>query len=180
MAVLIEAISVIVRAETILKKIPGGWDAFSATIPNKTMCSDNEIVRVGFMSPQDVAAFIFSLEQKGLIFLQAGTAMDLAVADQHRGLTTPCDWLEYGHIDLDPGITIAAGRLKGSLVDTVYMPDDWVYERSLSVSSTFVASEDVKKRLEFLYSRDGFDYYLDKTNGKEVQIARTSRNRFDS
>lgn len=180
MAVLVEAISVIVRAEAILKKFPGGWDAFSAAIPNKTMCSDNEIVRVGFMSPQDVAAFISILEKKGLIFLQDGAAMDLAVADQQRGLTTPCDWLEYGHIDLDPGITIAASRLKDSLVATVYMPDNWVYEHSLSVSSTFVATEDVKERLDFLYNRDGFDFYLDKTTGKEVQIARTSLNRFDS
>ena len=54
MAVLIEAISVVVRADELLKKFPGGWDAFKSIVPNQTLCADNEIVRVGFMSPQDV------------------------------------------------------------------------------------------------------------------------------
>jgi hypothetical protein len=53
MAVLIEAISVVIRADTLLKKFPGGWGAFKLIVPNQTLCADNEIVRVGFMAPQD-------------------------------------------------------------------------------------------------------------------------------
>ena len=66
MAVLIEAISVVVRADELLKKFPGGWDAFKAIVPNQTLCADNEIVRVGFMVPQDVESFIKRLQRVGL------------------------------------------------------------------------------------------------------------------
>jgi hypothetical protein len=58
MSVLIEAISVVMRADELLKKFPGGWDAFKGIVPNQTLCADNEIVRVGFMTPQDVESFI--------------------------------------------------------------------------------------------------------------------------
>lgn len=54
MAVLIEAISVVVRKDAIEKRFPGGWDSFLDEIPNNTLCTDGELVRVGFMSPQDV------------------------------------------------------------------------------------------------------------------------------
>jgi hypothetical protein len=46
MSVLIEAISVVMRADELLKKFPGGWDAFKGIVPNQTLCADNEIVRV--------------------------------------------------------------------------------------------------------------------------------------
>ena len=54
MAVLVEAISVIVRAAAIHQKYPGGWEAFKRIIPNQTLCADNELVRIGFMTPDDV------------------------------------------------------------------------------------------------------------------------------
>ena len=69
MAVLIEAISVVVRADVLLQKFPGGWEAFKSIIPNQTLCADNEIVRVGFMSPQDVESFVKKLQDAGLEFL---------------------------------------------------------------------------------------------------------------
>ena len=36
MAVLIEAISVVVRADQLLKKVPGGWDAFKSIVPSES------------------------------------------------------------------------------------------------------------------------------------------------
>ena len=35
MAVLIEAISVVIKAEVIEKRYPGGWSAFAASPPNQ-------------------------------------------------------------------------------------------------------------------------------------------------
>lgn len=94
MAILIEGISVVIRAEALLKKYRGGWNAFLAIVPNNTLCSDNELTRVGFMTPQDVGAFVNKLEQAGLEFLRSGNAVDLVVVDQLRGSTTPC---RYNH-----------------------------------------------------------------------------------
>lgn len=52
MAVLIEANSVVIRADRLLSVI-GSWEAFKQQIPNRTLCADGELVRVGFMLSED-------------------------------------------------------------------------------------------------------------------------------
>lgn len=98
MSVLVEAISVIIRRDAINAKYPGDWAAFVQAAPNATLCYDNELARIGFMHPQDVGNFIDRLAQHGLTFLVDNKTQDLAVADQQRGLTTECDWLEFAKL----------------------------------------------------------------------------------
>ena len=69
MAVLVEGISIIIRRETIEKKLPGGWAFFKRAIPAATSCFDDHLARVAFMMPQDAQAYIEHLEQFGLIYL---------------------------------------------------------------------------------------------------------------
>lgn len=123
MAVLIEAISVVIRTDALLEKFPGGWNAFVKIVPNNTLCSDNELARVGFMAPQDVSVFVGKLQHAGLVFLHAEKAVDLAVVDQLRGSTTQCDWLEFGHINMGPGQEVAVCRLAGSQSMQIFTPD---------------------------------------------------------
>ena len=92
MAVLIEGISVVIRADSLLAKFPGGWETFKTIVSNKTLCADNELIRVGFMTPDDVEPFIIKLEKAGLQFLKEEEAIDIVVADQMRGLTSKCSW----------------------------------------------------------------------------------------
>jgi hypothetical protein len=40
MAVLVEAISVIIKRTAIDEKWPGGWEAFVRDVPNRTLCFD--------------------------------------------------------------------------------------------------------------------------------------------
>jgi hypothetical protein len=77
MAVLVEGISVIIRVDSLLRFFPGGWEAFKEIVPNQTLCADNEIVRVGFMIPQDVKSFIDKLEGMVLSFLRTGKQLML-------------------------------------------------------------------------------------------------------
>lgn len=72
MAVLVEAISIIIKAEAINDCYPGGWLQFEANPPNKTLCADRELIRVGFMIPDDVSAFIESLSEFGIQYLVDG------------------------------------------------------------------------------------------------------------
>jgi len=65
MAVLCEAISVVIRRDSIDAFYKGGWAAFQNDVPNKAMCTDEELVRVGFMSPDAVGAYIEKLEANG-------------------------------------------------------------------------------------------------------------------
>jgi hypothetical protein len=40
MAVLVEAISVIVRNDSVHRSFEGGWDAFLRTVPDRSYCAD--------------------------------------------------------------------------------------------------------------------------------------------
>src|SRR5262245_36984742 len=113
MAVLVEGISVIVRRDSVEARYSGGWDQFVADVPNRTFCADSEVARIGFMAPDDVAAFIDFLEKRGLVFLEDGEALDFCVCDQQSGPTCECPWVEFGQIEFD-NYRVAAARLAGS------------------------------------------------------------------
>lgn len=176
MPVLIEAISVITRVDAINQKFPGGWEAFVDDCPNQTLCSDNALARVGFMSPVDVEYYIQRLERLGLIYQDdQQEAVDIVVVDQLRGPLAKCSWIETGHIDLDnnPKQKVAAARLIGDESLVFMRPDDWNFEESLSNQYGFTPTESVEKSLTFLRHQDGLDVYLNKLTGEEVFIGRT-------
>ena len=175
MAILVEGISVIIRRMTIEDSYPGGWTAYAENAPNKTLCADEEIVRVGFMTPSDVETYVRDLEGYGLQFQVDGKARDMAVADQLRGLTTPCDWLEFGHVDMESSSKrCAACRLKGSTSQALITPEGWQFEGSLSQTFGFVPSEYIDRSLKFLRHQNGVDVYLNEVTGEEVFVGRTS------
>jgi hypothetical protein len=174
MAILIEAISLVIRSDSILNIFPGGWDGFKNVVPNQTLCADNEIARVGFMSPQDVESFVKRLQRNGLEFLREGEAIDIAVADQMRGLTSKCSWLEFGHINIGgTGSRVAVCRLVGSQAMEVVTPPGWQFEGSLSSTFGFVPSEHAENGMDFLGHENGLDVYFNPLTGKEVYVGRT-------
>lgn len=173
MAVLVEGISVIVRRDAIDARFEGGWEAFLDFIPNGTGCYDDDLARVGFMTPRDVQAFIGEIEARGLVFVGYGQAIDLAVVDQFRGATMPAPWLESPTIELfEPPIKVRAAILKGSELDKIAMPPGWQYEGSLSQNAQFAPEGTEGDRFKFLRHEDGKDVHLDLITGKEVYAGR--------
>jgi hypothetical protein len=174
MAVLVEAISVIVPSAAIEARYPGGWEAFRRLVPNSTLCSDAELVRIGFMAPMDAKAFVDQLQKAGLVFVRNGKAVDVAVVDQLQGPTSACDWLEYGHFLIGDGPErVAACRLAGSRSTQVATPPGWEYARSLSAMHPFVPTDAVSRELKYLRGENGMDVYLNRKTGKEVYMGRT-------
>jgi hypothetical protein len=191
MAVLIEGISVVVRRSAIDSRFLGGWNAFVSSVPNRTLCTDGEVARVGFMAPADVEAFIDDLTHgspaaagPSLRFIVDGSCRDIAVVDQQRGPTMQCDWMEFARIPYEDGqIAIcwlyegprqADGIHRPSAGLSVAFPEDWNYARSLSKQFGFVRSGEEAKRLRFLRTEEGLDVFLDLRTGKEVFIGRTT------
>lgn len=166
MSVLAEAISVIVPRAVLDAKYPGGLAAYHADCPNETFCTDEHLTRVGFMSPVDVEAYVRRLQSHGFVYLRGGKAVDLCVVDQHRGPTTPCDWIEGGkHAD---GYT--AVWLAGADPSTMYAPINWSPEQSGHLG--FVASEDAADRMVGLAKDEGIETMLDLHTGREVFLGR--------
>lgn len=173
MAVLVEATSVILQVGTIRERYAGGWVAFADRAPNSTLCSDNELARVGFMTPADCQTFIDYLNRTGLIFLRDGESIDIAVADQMRGFTARCGWADFGKIELKPGQTVSAAQLPGTQCRQVFCPEGWKYEGSLSAQFGFVPTGQEDKSLKFLRHEDGMDIYLNLLTGKEIFVGRS-------
>jgi len=175
MAVLVEGISVIVKRDAIVAVYPGGWDAFVRGAPNRTLCADTELARVGFMTPQDVETFVKHLEQVGLRFLADGKSVDIVIVDQNEGPTTPCDWLQFGRVGLaDCGGEVAACRTPGSKDPQIAVPDGWVFGESLTRQSSFVPTDGLPARMRFIRREGNLDVFLDLVTGKEVFVGRTT------
>ena len=176
MAVLIEAISVVIKRSSIDKKFPGGWDAFVQEVPNQTLCTDGKLVRVGFMTPDDVGQYVKSLESNGIYYLKNDEACDLVVADMLKGFPVKCDWAKYSEVPFGDDnlrkIKICQGVEDDD--ETIFFPDGWEFENSISFneSSAFIPDEEIEERLDFLKkAENGVNVYLDKKTGKEIFIS---------
>ena len=180
MAVLVEAISVVVRRNSIDHSFDGGWTGFVSRVPNATLCTDSQLARVGFMDPKAVGKFVEGLQAAGLVFLESGKCTDIAVVDQQRGPTMPCEWLEFARIPfgksggevaacwLFEGPRLAAGvHFPGKSIDLA-TPNGWTFQGSISERFSFVPNEVVGERLRHLRTENGLDVFLDKSTGREV------------
>lgn len=177
MAVLIEGISIVVRRDRIESKFQGGWENFIALCPNKTLCSDENLVRVGFMARQDAIKYADKLKNLGLVFFQDNQFIDFAVVDQLVGPTVKCDWLEYSILaPFNPEMTIAICELVGSREGNsikVAFPAGWDYENSLSKTPKCFSDQEPSTRYRYLYTKNGLDVLLDLKTGKEVYVGRS-------
>lgn len=96
MSVLAEALSVIVPRERLAQGFPGGVSEYRSRVPNRTYCEDDNLTRVGFMTPDDVHQWLnFLGRTPGLTLATDDRWIDVAVVDQFRGPTAPCEWLEF-------------------------------------------------------------------------------------
>jgi hypothetical protein len=173
MAVLIEAMSVVGRLHRTLSLF-GSWQRFVALVPNRTLCCDNEIWRVGFMHPEDAMHFIGTLIRYGFTWSEKKPS-DLALINQMEGFVNPCDWAEYGHINLAPDRRVAACILFGSQSKQFFSPEGWSYKGSLSEDSFHVPEEAAKSLGPLIRTENGYDVYRDPETGKEVFLGRTRR-----
>jgi hypothetical protein len=194
MAVLCEVISVVTRRDSIDAFYKGGWDAFQTDVPNATMCTDGELVRVGFMSPDAVGIYIKTLEANGLQFQSkeellepsssSRAVSDIVVIDQLQGPTTPCEWVGFGkHPFSKKGGEAPLGEVSmcwlfegernreaGADTKRIKMslatPHGWDYEKSSSLQ--FVDDAELESRYEFLRTENGLEVFRDIKTGKEV------------
>ncbi len=159
MAVLVEAISVVVKRASVNRLYPGGWDAFARQCPSSTLCADGHVARIGFMTPTDVRGYIDQLRSLGFTFNEDDS--DIMVVDQLHGPTSRGGWLECGHINLG-GHEVAACRLAGDTETALLTPEGWCYDDSLSERPGFAAAGELDSKFEFVRHENGVDVYRDK------------------
>jgi hypothetical protein len=93
MAILIEAITVIIRDKAILDKYPNGQLGFMAdiTVFKALWHKDQNLTRVGFFDPNNMYPFLRRLEERGLVFTDDSNADsgDFCIVDMMKGTTQP-------------------------------------------------------------------------------------------
>jgi hypothetical protein len=143
MAVLVEAVSIIIRKDAIDRAYEGGYEMFAAAVPNGTLCDDERLARVAFLTAAEAEEYVHLLEDHGLVHLEEGMAFDFCQVDQVGGLIDPCRWLAFGTFRHGSDGRIAAcwycdnpwehwGLMTSDAVMEVATPPNWTYERSLS------------------------------------------------
>ena len=133
MAVVCDALSVIVRVWTLNNRWPGGVEGYKENAPNRTFCTDGVLTRLGFMTPIDVQVWIDRLQDQGLVFVNESMsrveADDIVVIDQKTGPTCYCQWILT---EVRDGVrwTWQNGREPGELAT----PEDWKPADSASLN----------------------------------------------
>lgn len=162
MSVLVEAISIVTRTNTIAAKFPGGIKGYRDHCPNQTYCTDGKLIRVGFMVPKDVERFVGSLVACGLTFLEAGQAKDFVVVDQNKGPTTPCTWIDFGIRPGGDSHCWIKGADQGSFAaPSEHVPGGVKYHAPGS------------QHLQALGAEGNLDAFLDPATGKKLYLGRT-------
>ena len=120
MAVFCEAFSVVAQKRVLDERFVGGCAQYLLEAPSPlTVCDDGILIRVGFMSPQDVRTWVEYIQAKGLTFTRTigatVEACDFVVVDQLEGPTCRCDWIETELVGGNRWVWMA-GRERGNLV----------------------------------------------------------------
>jgi hypothetical protein len=172
---LIEALSVVIRCEAIVKNFSGGVDGLMAALPNKTLCSDGELACVNFMVPADVQVYVEYLTGKGLIFKQSDKSIEIVVVDQQRGMTTLCEWADFGETDWNnnPDQPISVCCAKPTKLNKVVVPEGWNYENSLSANYKYFDGGQIPEDLKLVRSENGVDILIDEKTGQEFYVRRS-------
>ena len=93
MPVMLEYISVIIPRQVLEEKYLGGFRGFRSCCGERVFCCDRYIARVSFMGPHGVDWFIDEMSRYGLVYIEDGKCVDMAVVDWFSGPCVPCDWL---------------------------------------------------------------------------------------
>ena len=175
MRVLIEAFSVVIKTEEIKSKWPGGWSQFKTAVPNKTLCADGNLVRVGFMNYDDALEYSSLLEAEGITEASEEKEGGYVHISQLQGPKTRPVWMEFGHVSKSTGsnMRVAMCRLTGDQDTNVVMPEGWVYEDSVSAEPNYISNDEADERLDPIRRKDGLEVYYDKKTRKQVFVGRT-------
>lgn len=139
MAVVIEAITIVVRRDAVRRAFGGDEAAFEALAPNRSGRKDAHLHALGFMDHRDAAAFVTrALEPRGLAWARGEEAIDLTIVDQFTGLQHYTSWLEVGQYPVEGG-AVTAAWLKGTGPGALSTHAGWNLQGYMGLARTPIA-----------------------------------------
>ena len=151
MAIYCEAISVIIRQSTVESVLGITTAEIIRRFPGGSIWFDENLIRFGFMAPQDAGVWIRQLEDLGLVFydqIDSGfRSRDIVVVDQRYGPTCECAWIES---EIRDGIRWAweSGKSPGSFDQPADLSERNMRYVPLSESTELPWSSDFSSQLD--------------------------------
>ena len=179
MAVIIEAITVVVRRDAARRAFAGNDAPLATLAPNRSGRQDEHLYAIGFMNQLDAEAFVRrALEPRGLTWTQGDEAVDLTLVYQHTGLLHYTPWLEVGQYPVEGG-AVTAAWLSGTEPGALSTHSFWNFKGYMQISSAplegndawqEIPSDDPRQRA-FLNLETGEKRYAIKPQAEQVAVA---------
>jgi hypothetical protein len=147
MPVICEAISIVVRTESLRKTVKDGLEWIRRFAPDDTLCEDGDLLRVGFLNQFQAERFVDQLVELGLKFewgeRESVEPLDMAVVDMCHGVLTDAPWLTFHRVTTNDGYVISfvshtpvllghTGYVRDGFNLHLVTPAGWQYQGSLS------------------------------------------------
>jgi hypothetical protein len=171
-AVLVEAVSVIIRRDRLTPPLPDLDPTVSSAWNPPTICTDGELVRIGFYSVPEAERCIETLAAAGLQYVQDGVAQDFVIVDQTSGPSAHGNWFKFGPMSLE-GNEVLACQMTGSGTLSVATPAGWTYEGSVTEAYNQLPPRAREQILRLVRREDGKHVYRHPVIGKEMGIGVT-------
>lgn len=177
MAVLVEGYSVIINKARALEnqEALNALAAVEETLHPMAVCSDEHLLRVGFMALAQANEFLAALENAGLHLktIENGTeiAQDVVKLTQFGELEIPCPWLSVKFTKLKDDTLICLASLKSEeQTKTVALPKHWSLDTSILKRFHDERTHYMQETYEHLRSESMQDIYWDKEKQKEIRL----------
>lgn len=167
MAVIIDAIGVVIRNATIEKRLPGGMEQHIECLPATPFYTDGEICCVGLMDSQDVNQYLAMLVAQGFILSDESASSEVAVVDWNGQVPHPCDWLEICQVDLDEQGSVTVASIRGTTQERLVAPPGWEPGRT-----RWLSRAELKMNYDYMGNEGRVEAYRHKATGDIVRVPR--------
>lgn len=186
MAVLIEGYSVVINKASALKK-PQALEALTSiesTLHPTAICSDEGLLRVGFLDLNAATEFITNLEAGGLIHKthQKGeeVAGEVMMVTQFGEMDVTCPWLSVKFTKLKDNTLISVAALNTpEPTKGVAFPKGWAVEESLLKRYFDTRMSYMLENYDLISEEPMHNIFRSKTDGKELRLLRLTMKETD-
>lgn len=129
MAVLVEGYSIVINKSHVLKnqKALDTLGSVEGTLHPTAICSDKDLLRIGFLDLKLANEFIAALEGGGLV-----PSKDMVMVTQFGEQEVNCEWLTIQFTKLKDGTLIClANKASVGAINSIAMPKGWSLDISL-------------------------------------------------
>ena len=177
MAVLIEGYSIVLNKQEAMKnqKALDVLGAVEGTLHPTAICSDQDLLRIGFVDLAQGNEFLAALEGGGLI-----QGKEVVMVSQFGETETPTDWLKVQFTKLKDNTLICIATLQSDEpVKGVAMPKGWRLETSLLKRYFEERSVYMHEYYELVREEPMHDIYKNRETGDEVRLLKLTMKPMD-